>query len=106
MASTLAVLSLLDGPSGVDFAYCFVSARFLLMRRYLAKWPDEVPRVYRMLDLVPRGAGGHRLVHLLLASAAEIGFASQCISHFSLKAHEKSQTCKNKKKHMPGCFRD
>ena len=28
-----------------------------------------------MLDLVARGAGGHGLVHLLLASAAEIGFA-------------------------------
>ena len=31
--------------------------------------------MYRMLDLVARGAGGHGPVHLLLASAAEIGFA-------------------------------
>ena len=45
------------------------------MRRYLAYWPDEVPRGYRMLDLVARGAGSHSPVHLLLASAAEIGFA-------------------------------
>ena len=28
-----------------------------------------------MLDLVSRGAQGHRLVHLLLTSAAEVGFA-------------------------------
>ena len=47
------------------------------MRRYLAYWPDEVPwsLSHVMLDLVARGAGGHGPVHLLLASAAEIGFA-------------------------------
>ena len=41
----------------------------------LAYWPEEVPRVCRVLDLVARGARGHGPVHLLLASAAEIGFA-------------------------------
>ena len=75
MACTSAFLSLLDGPSGVDRAYYVVWARFRMMRRYLAYWPDEVPGVYRMLDLVARGAGGHGPEHLLLASAAEIGFA-------------------------------
>ena len=71
MASTSAILSLLDGPAGVDPAYYVVWARFRMMRRYLAYWPDEVPGVNRMLDLVTRSAGGHGPVHLLLASAAE-----------------------------------
>ena len=75
MASTSAILNLLDGPSGVDLACYVVWARFPMMSRYLACWLDEVPAVYRMLDLVARGVGGHGLVHLLLASAAEIGFA-------------------------------
>ena len=33
-------------------------------------------RIFRMLDLIAHGADGHGLVHLLLNSAAEIGFAS------------------------------
>ena len=46
-----------------------------MMRRYLAGCPEEEPRVFRMLDLISRGAQGHDPVHLLLISAAEIGFA-------------------------------
>ena len=38
-------------------------------------WPHEVPRIFRMLDLIAPRALGHGLVHLLLISAAEIGFA-------------------------------
>ena len=34
-----------------------------MMRRYLASWPDEVPRIFRMLDLVDRGADGHRCIY-------------------------------------------
>ena len=45
------------------------------MRRYLAHCPDEEPTIFRMLDLISRGAPGHGPVHLLLISAAEIGFA-------------------------------
>ena len=52
-----------------------VWARFRMMRRYLACRPDEVPRIFRMLDLRAHGAEGHGPVHLLLTSAAEIGFA-------------------------------
>ena len=37
--------------------------------------PDEEPRIFRMLDLISRGAQGHGPVHLLLVSAAELGFA-------------------------------
>ena len=70
-----AIRGLKDGPSDVDPAFYDMWARSNMTRRYLAHWPDEVPRVYRMLDLVARGAGGHGPVHLLLASAAEIGFA-------------------------------
>ena len=45
------------------------------MRRYLAYCPDEESRIFRMLDLISRGAQGHGPVHLLLISAAELGFA-------------------------------
>ena len=46
-----------------------------MIRRYLAHWPDEVSRVFRMLDLIAHGPDGHGPVHLLLTSDAEIGFA-------------------------------
>ena len=48
---------------------------FSMMRLYLAHWPDEVPRTFRMLDLIAHGADGHGPVHLLRVSAAEFGFA-------------------------------
>ena len=70
MASTPVLLNLLDGPVGVVPAYHVIWARFSMLRRYLAYWPDKVPRVYRMLDLIAGGAGGHGPIHLLLASAA------------------------------------
>ena len=75
MTSTPVLLNLLDGPVGVDPAYHIIWARFSMLRRYLACWPDEVPRVYRMLDLIARGAKGHGPIHLLLDSASQIGFA-------------------------------
>ena len=34
----------------------------------------DVGRVYRLLEMVGRGRPGHGPVHLLSASAAEIGF--------------------------------
>ena len=43
-----AVLSLLDGPTGCDPAFCVVWFRFRLLRRYLALWPSEVGWVYRL----------------------------------------------------------
>ena len=45
-----------------------------MMRRYLAYCPEEEPRIFRMLDLISPGAQGHGPVHLLLISAAELGF--------------------------------
>ena len=45
------------------------------MRRNLAHWFDEVRRIFRVFDLTAHGAEGHGPVHLLLISAAEIGFA-------------------------------
>ena len=74
LASVGAVLSLLDGPTGCDPAFCVVWFRFRLLRRYLALWPAEVDRVYRLLAMVGEGCPGHGPVHLLSASAAEIGF--------------------------------
>ena len=39
-ASVGGVLSLLDGPSGCDPAFCVVWFRFPLLRCYLALWPS------------------------------------------------------------------
>ena len=57
----LIVLSTLFGPG--------------LLRRYIACCPDEEPSIFRMLDFISRGAQGHGPIHLLLTSAAELGFA-------------------------------
>ena len=38
-----------------------------MMRRYLAYCPEDEPRVFRMLDLISRGAQGHGPVHLFLS---------------------------------------
>ena len=46
-----------------------------MMRGYLAENPEEEPRIFRMLDLISRGAQGHGPVNLLLISAGELGFA-------------------------------
>ena len=70
-----AVLSLLDGPVGCDNAFCVVWFRFRQMRRNLAFRPEEAPRVYRLLHAAAEGSSGHGPAHLLLESAAEIGFS-------------------------------
>ena len=64
LAGAPAILHLLDGPVGVDPA-CM----------YLAYCPEEERRIFRMLDLISRGSQGRGPVHLLLISAAELGFA-------------------------------
>ena len=46
-----------------------------MMRRYLAYCREVEPRIFRMFDLISWGAQGDGPVHLLLASAAEVGFA-------------------------------
>ena len=72
LANVGAVLSLLDGPPGCDPAFCVVWFR---LRGYLAYWPGEVPGVYRYLDSAAEGCPGrHGPAHLLVESAAEIGF--------------------------------
>ena len=58
LANAPAILNLLDGPVDVDPAF------------YV-----EEPRIFRMMDLISWGAQGHGPVHLLLISAAELGFA-------------------------------
>ena len=75
LANTPAVLDLLDGPVGVDLALHIVWVRFRMMRRYLAYCPEEEPLIFRMLDLISKGCPRHGPVHLLLISAAELGFA-------------------------------
>ena len=75
LAHVGAVLSLLDGPVGCDPAFCVVWFRFRLMRRYLAYRPEEVSRVHRLLAAAAEGCSGHGPAHLLVESAAEIGFS-------------------------------
>ena len=62
------------GPLGVTLPFCVVWFSFRLLRRYIALWPAEVGRVFRLLALVHEGCPGHGPVHLLSASSAEIGF--------------------------------
>ena len=56
LAITPRILNLLDGPIGVDPALHIIGVRFRMMRRYLAYCPYEEPRIFRMLDLISRGA--------------------------------------------------
>ena len=65
LANTGAVLSLLDGPSGCDPAFCVVWFRFRTLRGYLAHRPGEVSRVYRLLSGASDGCSGHGPAHLL-----------------------------------------
>ena len=48
--------------------------RFRMLRRFLAYRPGEAFRVYRLLEHVAGGCPGLGPVHLLVESAAEIGF--------------------------------
>ena len=75
LANIPAVLNLLDGPVGVDPALHIIWVRFRTMRRYLAYFPDKEARIFRLLDLISRGGPWPCSVHLLLISAAELGFA-------------------------------
>ena len=43
LASSGAVLDLLDGPHGCDPSFCLVWFRFRFFRRYLSFGPEEVP---------------------------------------------------------------
>ena len=74
LANPGAGLGLLDGPTGCDPAFCVVWFRFRMLRRFLAYQPGEVFRVQRLLEHVAGGCPGHGPVHLLVESAAEIGF--------------------------------
>ena len=74
LAHSGAVLSLLDGPVGCDPGIGVVWNRFRVMRRFLAPRSGGVPRVMRLIGSVSGGAPGHRPVHLLLKSAARLGF--------------------------------
>ena len=85
VTSTPVLLNLLNGPVGVVPAFHVIWARFSMLRRYLACWPDEVPRVYRMLDLTAWGAKGHGPVHLLLDSASQIGFVWDGVQQFFIR---------------------
>ena len=75
MANHHAVPSLLDAPDCGDPEMYVIWNRFRQLRRFLAYRPDEVQRVYRLLDLVASGRPGHGPIHLLISSASQLGFA-------------------------------
>ena len=81
LADIGAVLYLRDGPQGSDPAFCLVWFRFRMSRRNLACRPGEVPGAHRLLDSVAEGCPGLGLVHLLVDSAAEVGFQSDSRRH-------------------------
>ena len=60
--------------TGCDPAFCVVWLRFRMPRRFLAYRLGDVSRVYRLLEHVADGRPGHGPAHLLVESAAEIGF--------------------------------
>ena len=74
MANPQAVLSLLDTPDCCDPDLYVIWGRFRQMRRFLAYRPDEISRVFRLLDLAAAGRPGHGPVHLLLHSSSLLGF--------------------------------
>ena len=74
LGNTGAVHSLLDGPSGCDPAFCVVWFRFRMLRRFLAYRPGVVYRIFLLLGHAEYGCPGHGPAHLLIESAAEIGF--------------------------------
>ena len=59
LACSGVVLGLSDGPHGCDPSFCIVWFRFRLFRGYLSSRLAEVPRLYRLLDLVHYGCSGH-----------------------------------------------
>ena len=75
LACAGAVLSLLDGPTGCDPAFCIVWFRFRLLRRYVALWPAEVGRVYRLLEMVGEGCLGTVLFIFCLLALPRFSFS-------------------------------
>ena len=85
LASVGAVLSLLDGPTGCDPAFCVVWFRFRLLRRYLALWPTEV-------EIVSEGGPGpldfhgrERVVQSMYLPAALHGIEASFFASESLR---------------------
>ena len=64
--------SLLANAGAWPPCLCMVWFWFRLFRRFLSYRPEEVCRLYRLLDMVHDG--GHGPVHALVASARRIGF--------------------------------
>ena len=62
------------GLLGVILPFVSSGFGFGFFRRYLALWPSQVGRVYRLLEMVNEGCPSHGPIHLRSASAAEIGF--------------------------------
>ena len=77
LANPGAVLCLLDGPVGSDPGFHVVWSRFRMLRRHMAYNSSvlELAGVKSLLRVVTAGALGHGPVHLMLSSAASLGFS-------------------------------
>ena len=76
LASSGAVLGLLDGPHGCDLSFCLVWFRFLLFRRYLSFRPEErSPGKTDFLTLCMMAALVTVHIHALVVSARRIRFS-------------------------------
>ena len=63
------------GPLGVTLLFVWFGFGFACFVGIWLLWPSaEVGRAYRLLEKVGEGCPGHGPIHLLSASAAEIGF--------------------------------
>ena len=62
------------GLLGVILLFALSGFGFVCFEGILLFGPAEVGRVYRLLEMVSEGCPGHGPIHLLSASAAEVGF--------------------------------
>ena len=93
LPNALVVLNLLDGRVVVGPAFDIMWTWFRTTRRCLVHRPEKILRVFHMLDLIARCADGHGLVHLLLVSAVEIGFAWHGEERLGFVLHSSRSGC-------------
>ena len=101
----VSLLPILVGPTGCDPAFCVVWFRFRMLRRYLAYRPGEVSRFYRLLEHAADGCPGHGPAHLLVESAAEIGFVwSPEMGGWAREGVAALEQLGRSRSALPGCY--
>ena len=78
IANTGAVLSVLGGPKGCDPAFQVIWSVFRTIRTSLAVRPEEIQRIYRMLDDTSKGC----ILAMGLSHSAtvlDLGYGPPCL---------------------------